>query len=234
MEKYGFVYIWYDKKHKRYYVGAHWGHEDDGYVCSSMWMLRAFKIRPQDFKRRILQRVYTSKKDTFLAEEKWLQFIKIDELRIRYYNLQRKVSDYWLSKECIENRKKHSNVMKKAWEDQERREVLSLRMKKYHENNREKTSKIAKGTKWYTDGIVDRRYIPGNEPVGFYYGRTRHNVVTFAGPTGIKGICYHKRRKKYQIRMTVNKQRINIGYADTLNEANEIQKKALNNYILRR
>ena len=23
-EKYGFVYIWHDRKHKRYYIGSHW------------------------------------------------------------------------------------------------------------------------------------------------------------------------------------------------------------------
>lgn len=33
--KYGFVYLWFDRKHKRYYVGCHWGTTEDGYVCSS-------------------------------------------------------------------------------------------------------------------------------------------------------------------------------------------------------
>jgi len=32
MEKYGFVYLWYDKKHKRYYIGCRWGKENDGYI----------------------------------------------------------------------------------------------------------------------------------------------------------------------------------------------------------
>jgi hypothetical protein len=63
MEKYGFVYIWYDKKHKRYYVGSHWGHENDGYVCSSTWMMKAYKIRPDDFKRKIIKKIYTSRKE---------------------------------------------------------------------------------------------------------------------------------------------------------------------------
>ena len=35
--KYGFVYIWYDRKHHRYYIGCHWGTIDDGYICSSNW-----------------------------------------------------------------------------------------------------------------------------------------------------------------------------------------------------
>lgn len=29
-EKYGFVYIWRDRKYNRYYIGCHWGREDDG------------------------------------------------------------------------------------------------------------------------------------------------------------------------------------------------------------
>ena len=29
MEKHGFVYIWFDRKHRRFYIGSHWGTEDD-------------------------------------------------------------------------------------------------------------------------------------------------------------------------------------------------------------
>jgi len=32
MQKYGFVYIWFDRKHKRYYIDSHWGKEDDSYI----------------------------------------------------------------------------------------------------------------------------------------------------------------------------------------------------------
>lgn len=65
MEKYGFVYIWYDRKHKRYYIGAHWGHENDGYVCSSSWMKKAYKNRPEDFKRKILKKHILSRHNMF-------------------------------------------------------------------------------------------------------------------------------------------------------------------------
>lgn len=93
-EKYGFVYIWRDRKHNRYYIGCHWGAEDDGYISSSSWLMRAYKRRPSDFKRRILQRT-SNRQETFLAEQKWLQLIKDDELRVRYYNLNKHVADYW-------------------------------------------------------------------------------------------------------------------------------------------
>ena len=97
MEKYGFVYIWRDRKHKRYYIGAHWGTEDDGYICSSPWMNRAYKLRPNDFKRRILVRVYTNRQEMFYEEAKWQNFIKDDELRIRYYNIKRHGDKHWSS-----------------------------------------------------------------------------------------------------------------------------------------
>ena len=91
----GFVYLWYDRKHKRYYVGSHWGREDDGYVCSSKWMYTSWKRRPTDFKRRILARISTCKKDLIAEENKWLSMIKPEEVKIKYYNLNIKAWELW-------------------------------------------------------------------------------------------------------------------------------------------
>lgn len=86
MGKTGFIYIWYDRKHKRFYIGCHWGTEDDGYICSSTWMRNSFKRRPNDFKRRIIRKGIT--KENLLEEEyKWLQLIPDDQLGKKYYNL---------------------------------------------------------------------------------------------------------------------------------------------------
>lgn len=93
MEKYGFVYIWYDKKHKRYYIGSHWGTENDGYICSSAWMNLSYKKRPNDFKRRIVE--YTDKKRIHEVEHRWLQMIKEEELGKRYYNLKNHRFGHW-------------------------------------------------------------------------------------------------------------------------------------------
>ena len=94
-EKYGFVYIWRDRKHKRYYIGCHWGTVDDGYICSSNWMRDAYKRRPEDFKRRILKTNIFSKKETFESEQYYFNMIKPEELRLRYYNLNIKLK-HWL------------------------------------------------------------------------------------------------------------------------------------------
>ena len=98
--KSGFIYIWYDKKLSRYYIGCHWGFEDDGYVCSSSWMKKAYKNRPHDFKRRILKRNIQVRQEMFLEEERWLNMIKPSEIKPinnhpRYYNLNIKNNEVW-------------------------------------------------------------------------------------------------------------------------------------------
>lgn len=94
--KYGFVYIWFDRKHKRYYIGSHWGTEDDGYICSSSWMKRAYNLRPNDFKRRILSRIYSNRNGLLDLEYRWLILIKPDELKTKYYNLKNyRISGWW-------------------------------------------------------------------------------------------------------------------------------------------
>jgi len=99
MENYGFVYIWFDRKHKRYYIGCHWGCIDDGYVCSSSNMKSAYKRRPNDFKRKILIKIYTNKKDLLEEEYKWLSKIKKEELGKRYYNLHNYHFSHWSTDE---------------------------------------------------------------------------------------------------------------------------------------
>lgn len=49
-----FVYCWTDIKTNKLYVGSHKGKLDDGYVCSSKYMLPEYKSRPSDFSRQII------------------------------------------------------------------------------------------------------------------------------------------------------------------------------------
>lgn len=123
--KYGIVYIWRDRKHKRYYIGCHWGIESDGYICSSTWMKQAYNKRPADFKRRILSIIKTTRKDMFDEEAKWQNLIKADELRVRYYNIKRHGDRHWSSsKEQYQNvQQKISNTMKEKHNDTEYRKI---------------------------------------------------------------------------------------------------------------
>lgn len=97
--KYGFVYIWFDRKHKRYYIGSHWGHTNDGYICSSRWMRNAYRRRPHDFKRRILVVVEKGRGNLLAEEHKWLQLISENELGKKYYNLTNHLNGHWSTDE---------------------------------------------------------------------------------------------------------------------------------------
>lgn len=94
-EKYGFVYIWYDRKHKRFYIGSHWGTENDGYICSSTWMKQGYKHRPNDFKRKILFRTDKSKQQLLIEENRWLSMIREHEIGKKYYNLRIHEFGHW-------------------------------------------------------------------------------------------------------------------------------------------
>ena len=115
MEKYGFVYLWFDRKHKRYYIGCRWGHENDGYVCSSSWMKQGYKHRPYDFKRRILSRIYTDRRSLLEEEYRWLSLIKDHELGKKYYNVQKHHFGHWSTDEH-----KRSQVLKSLKGNQNR------------------------------------------------------------------------------------------------------------------
>ena len=49
-----FVYSWSDKNTSKVYVGVHKGHENDGYICSSVWMKSEYEKRPNDFSRTVI------------------------------------------------------------------------------------------------------------------------------------------------------------------------------------
>lgn len=94
MEKEGFIYIWYDCKRKMFYVGCHWGTIDDGYICSSNRMRDAYRRRPHDFKRRIIQRGI-ERKELLNEEHKWLKLIEEKDYGKKYYNLKFHKTGHW-------------------------------------------------------------------------------------------------------------------------------------------
>ena len=49
-----FVYKWTDNLTGMMYIGVHKGSIDDGYVCSSKYMMEQYMNRPSDFSREIL------------------------------------------------------------------------------------------------------------------------------------------------------------------------------------
>lgn len=137
MEKYGFVYIWYDCKRKMYYVGCHWGTEHDGYICSSIRMMKAYKNRPQDFKRRIIKR--NIPRQSLLAEEyHFLSMIKDEELNDRYYNTQNNHFNHWSNLENKDEIKIRCGEKNKGRKHNLTPEELSERGRKISESKQKK------------------------------------------------------------------------------------------------
>lgn len=107
-EKYGFIYIWYDRKYKKYYIGSHWGTEFDGYICSSKMMRQSYNRRKEDFRRKIIKKIYTNQKDLLIEEEYWLSLIDPNKTtphnsttksreNVRYYNIKLGTQNQWWS-----------------------------------------------------------------------------------------------------------------------------------------
>lgn len=87
--KFGFVYLWFDRKRRKFCIGSHLGPEGDNYISSTGWMKFAYLKRPEDFKRRILKRTYNGNKELKKAEQHYLNMIKDEELGVKYYNLKK-------------------------------------------------------------------------------------------------------------------------------------------------
>lgn len=145
MEKEGFIYIWFDRKRKMYYIGCHWGTLDDGYICSSKWMRDAHRYRPQDFKRRILKR-NIMREDLLSEEFRYFEMMKDDELGEKYYNLNKHHFGHWFIAETsnLSVREKLSEASKKLHQDPVYREKFLEGRKKMPPQTSEQIAKRAK------------------------------------------------------------------------------------------
>ena len=151
MEKYGFVYIWFDRKHKRYYIGCHWGNINDGYICSSNWMRDAYNRRPEDFKRRILTNNINDRSLLLEIEYRWLQLIKDEELKKKYYNLSKKHFGHWTTNE--ENKKTIGQKISESHNNDSNWGQWS-KDKKFTEEHKQKLSNAKKGKPSPRKGII--------------------------------------------------------------------------------
>lgn len=80
------------------------GSLDDGYTSGTGHFARAYKKRPNDFKRRIIETIDTNDRDAlYKAEKRWLDLIHPSELdlsinrkngTVRYYNRKRTASGF--------------------------------------------------------------------------------------------------------------------------------------------
>lgn len=82
-----FVYMWFDKSRKMFYVGQHSGSYNDNYIASSRWLSGEIRYRPEDFKRRIIES-FETKHEAQKYEGHLLSLIKSHEFGTKYYNMK--------------------------------------------------------------------------------------------------------------------------------------------------
>lgn len=93
-----FTYCWTDHRDNMLYIGYHKGSQDDGYVCSSDWMLEEHNKRPSDFTRIILAEGTTE--DCHVLEVSILK--AVDAMHSdRFYNMTNGDDD-WICKKVLE------------------------------------------------------------------------------------------------------------------------------------
>lgn len=86
---FGFVYLWYDTKHKKFIIGSHHGSIHDGYKTSTggIHVQRIFKVRPETMFRKILAyNTIDEVKTTRAIEQKFLSLRPDIIDNPRYYN----------------------------------------------------------------------------------------------------------------------------------------------------
>lgn len=150
MEKYGFVYIWFDKKRKMFYVGSHWGHENDGYKCSSKWMRDAYRYRPEDFRRKILKTNIEDRGELLTEEHRYLAMIPDEQLGKKFYNLTKHHPGHWST-----DPNSNKTVGEKISASPLRRQRISEANtgRKLSEEHKEKIRSIRTGTKHKPESI---------------------------------------------------------------------------------
>lgn len=221
MEKSGFVYIWRDRKHKRYYIGSHWGTVDDGYVCSSSWMKQAYKRRPHDFSRRILSKNLKSRDAQYTEEQRWLKMIKHEEIRVRYYNLSLISNNGW----HIPTEETKVKMRKKIMSPEARAKISAANLgKKLSEETKAKLSTIAKNRIFDIERsrsfVFSRKNKPGNinfrhteESKAKMSARKKGHTSHWKGKRGQQTSMYGKRHSeetREKMRQAALRRKLNV------------------------
>ena len=203
---YGFVYIWFDRRRKMYYIGSHKGHPEDSYICSSTWMRNTYNRHKEDFKRRIISIITEQDRKLILAEEqKWLNMIKQEELGKRYYNFKKEASGYsWEGLHHSEETKARiSRARKKSWENPEYRNMMSEKFKAvpgekrshlHTEETKQKLSEMRAGTNNGSPGMTGMKH---SEKTKQRMAETRTGKKTKANTSGYVGVYWHKPAQKW-------------------------------------
>lgn len=139
---FGFVYQWFDQKRQMWYIGSHHGKIDDGYVCSNQQMQRAYRLRPNDFSRSILEYNYIDDcLVTLELEQKYLNQIHNIKDDPRYYNKKNEAQGGWsfiseshITKRATTLKAKHSKFGLTKKERESYKKKIKTRLKRIAES----------------------------------------------------------------------------------------------------
>lgn len=118
-------------------------------------MRNAYRKRPNDFRRRILETDITDRQVLLERESYWLSFISHRELGKRYYNLHNHKKNHWTANPL--HQATVSEKISKAWTPQRRAAMSELKRMSNPMHNSNAVSKVAdknRGRKAWNKGTT--------------------------------------------------------------------------------
>ncbi len=85
LEYNSFIYIWFDIKNEKFYIGSHLGSEKDSYIGSGFEFKKEYKIRSSDFTRNILE---------YCLVDEYKKLRNIEEQYLKKYNVEENPNFY--------------------------------------------------------------------------------------------------------------------------------------------
>jgi hypothetical protein len=162
-----FVYCWTDHKTNKLYIGSHKGSADDGYVCSSKYMMEEYENRSSDFTREII--ATGTEEDIRKLETKILTSLNAASSDM-FYNKHNGFGQY-LTKEI---RQKIGVKSRQTWDNLSEEQKEAWRLKMSEVNKRPKTEK-------------EKDSMRGQRPHVNQSGSRNNNAKTISTPFGVFG-----------------------------------------------
>lgn len=160
---FGFVYKWHDIKRDMYYIGSHHGSVDSNYICSSNKMLNAYRKRPEDFSRVVLEynTVNNDPSITKQLEQKFLDMVPDIKNDKKYYNIKDEAQGGWsfindkhINKRAVTLKSRHEKHGLTENEKESYKKKIETRLKRIKEKGFTKKEIDQHGAYGYTIKVI--------------------------------------------------------------------------------
>jgi hypothetical protein len=161
-----FVYCWTDHLTGKLYVGSHKGSIDDGYVCSSKYMMEEYNKRPQDFTRQIIAEGQFDDIRSLEISILKAENVKLNEL---YYNRSTGNNDFYVKQHTEEAKQKMRAKklgVKRGPHSEEHKQKIAESIKKmgsHSDERKQNMSKAKLGKKQPNVSLANMGRIPWNK-----------------------------------------------------------------------